>query len=318
VLAYRVAATPVGVSRRGGDVQRSGDDPEGVRDRGRRVGGWRVADDVLGGDRPVVMGVLNVTPDSFSDGGLALGEDGSPDVAVARGLALVAAGADIVDVGGESTRPGAAPVSGAREIDRTEQVVAGLAAAGVRVSIDTTKASVAAAAIDAGAVIVNDVSAGRFDPDLLPLVADRGVAYVLMHMVGTPRTMQDEPAYDDVVAEVAEFLATTRDRLVDDGIADDRIAIDPGIGFGKSMRHNLDLLRATTTLAAIAPVVIGVSRKSFLGTITGMDDPADRDPASAAVAALVVAAGALIVRAHDVVATRQAVDVARVLAGDGD
>jgi len=299
-------------------VQRSGDDPEGVRDRGRRVGGWRVADDVLGGDRPVVMGVLNVTPDSFSDGGLALGEDGSPDVAVARGLALVAAGADIVDVGGESTRPGAAPVSGAREIDRTEQVVAGLAAAGVRVSIDTTKASVAAAAIDAGAVIVNDVSAGRFDPDLLPLVADRGVAYVLMHMVGTPRTMQDEPAYDDVVAEVAEFLATTRDRLVDDGIADDRIAIDPGIGFGKSMRHNLDLLRATTTLAAIAPVVIGVSRKSFLGTITGMDDPADRDPASAAVAALVVAAGALIVRAHDVVATRQAVDVARVLAGDGD
>ncbi|HKJ55726.1 MAG TPA: dihydropteroate synthase [Nitriliruptoraceae bacterium] len=299
-------------------MQRSGDDPEGVRDRGRRVGGWRVADDVLGGDRPVVMGVLNVTPDSFSDGGLALGEDGSPDVAVARGLALVAAGADIVDVGGESTRPGAAPVSGAREIDRTEQVVAGLAAAGVRVSIDTTKASVAAAAIDAGAVIVNDVSAGRFDPDLLPLVADRGVAYVLMHMVGTPRTMQDEPAYDDVVAEVAEFLATTRDRLVDDGIADDRIAIDPGIGFGKSMRHNLDLLRATTTLAAIAPVVIGVSRKSFLGTITGMDDPADRDPASAAVAALVVAAGALIVRAHDVVATRQAVDVARVLAGDGD
>ena len=299
-------------------MQRSGDDPEGVRDRGRRVGGWRVADDVLGGDRPVVMGVLNVTPDSFSDGGLALGEDGSPDVAVARGLALVAAGADIVDVGGESTRPGAAPVSGAREIDRTEQVVAGLAAAGVRVSIDTTKASVAAAAIDAGAVIVNDVSAGRFDPDLLPLVADRGVAYVLMHMVGTPRTMQDEPAYDDVVAEVAEFLATTRDRLVDDGIAADRIAIDPGIGFGKSMRHNLDLLRATTTLAAIAPVVIGVSRKSFLGTITGMDDPADRDPASAAVAALVVAAGALIVRAHDVVATRQAVDVARVLAGDGD
>lgn len=299
-------------------MQRSGDDTREVRARGRRVSGWRVADEVLGLDRPVVMGVLNVTPDSFSDGGLSLSEDGHPDVAVARGLALVAAGADIVDVGGESTRPGAEAVSAAREIDRTEQVVAGLAAAGVRVSIDTTKASVAAAAIDAGAVIVNDVSAGRFDADLLPLVADRGVAYVLMHMVGTPRTMQDEPAYDDVVAEVAEFLAATRDRLVDDGIAVDRIAIDPGIGFGKSMRHNLDLLRATTTFAAIAPVVIGVSRKSFLGTITGQADPADRDPASAAVAALVVAAGALVVRAHDVVATRQAVDVARVLAGDGD
>ncbi len=281
------------------------------------VAGWRVGDDVLGPDRAVVMGVLNVTPDSFSDGGQAWVEHGYPDVAVARGMAMVAAGADIIDVGGESTRPGAAAVSAREERDRTEPVVAALAAAGARVSIDTTKASVAAAALDAGAVIVNDVSAGRFDDELLALVIERDVAYVLMHMAGTPRTMQQDPAYDDVVAEVAQFLAATRQHLVDDGMAADRVAIDPGIGFGKTLRHNLELLNATPTFAAMAPLLIGVSRKSFLGTLTGESDPAARDPASAAIAAIVVARGATIVRAHDVRATRQAVDVARGLADAG-
>lgn len=277
--------------------------------------GWRVDDQVLGVDRPVVMGVLNVTPDSFSDGGHALPTDGHPDVAIAYGMALVDAGADIVDVGGESTRPGAVAVSADEECHRTEPVVAGLASRGVRVSIDTTKSSVAAAALDAGAVIVNDVSAGRFDADLVPLVAARDVAYVLMHMVGTPRTMQQDPSYDDVVAEVAEFLGTTRERFVQLGVAADRIAIDPGIGFGKTLQHNLDLLAATATLAALAPVVIGVSRKSFLGAMTGVTDPVALDPASAAVAAMVVARGASVVRAHDVTSTRQAVDVGRALAG---
>ncbi len=278
---------------------------------------WRVGPDparhVFDRARPAVMGIVNTTPDSFSDAGLAFAVDGDPGPAIAHGRALVAAGAAIIDVGGESTRPGAAGVDAATERSRVVPVVEALAADGVVVSIDTTKAAVAAAALDAGAMIVNDVSAGRLDPDLLPLVVERDVPYVLMHMQGTPRTMQAAPAYDDVVADVMGFLAERLGTLVDAGLAMDRIAVDPGIGFGKTVEHNLDLLRAVDRFAALAPVLVGVSRKSFLGAITGVDEPRARDPASAAVAALAVAGGACVVRAHEVAATRQAVAVGRAM-----
>lgn len=276
---------------------------------------WRVAPGVaFGPDRPGVMGIINTTPDSFSDAGLAFAVDGDPAPAIAHGRALAAAGADLVDVGGESTRPGAAAVDAATEMARVVPVVEALAADGVLVSIDTTKAAVAEAALDAGAVVVNDVSAGRFDPDLLALVVERDVPYVLMHMQGTPRTMQADPTYGDVVADVAAFLANRLAELVESGLALDRIAIDPGIGFGKGLRHNLDLLGAIERFAALAPVLVGVSRKSFLGAITGIDEPRDRDPASAAAAAMAVSRGASVIRAHEIVATRQAVAVGHAMA----
>lgn len=274
---------------------------------------WRVGPDasrhLFDRSRPAVMGIVNTTPDSFSDAGLAFAVDGDPGPAITHGRALVAAGAAIVDIGGESTRPGAAAVDAATERSRVVPVVEALAAEGVVVSIDTTKAEVAAAALDAGAMIVNDVSAGRFDPDLLPLVVERDVPYVLMHMQGTPRTMQAAPVYDDVVADVMGFLAERLGALVEAGLALDRVVVDPGIGFGKTVQHNLALLRAVDRFASLAPVLVGVSRKSFLGTITGVDEPRDLDPASAAVAALAVARGASVVRAHEVAATRQAVAV---------
>lgn len=269
----------------------------------------------FGPARPAVMGIVNTTPDSFSDGGLAFAVDGDPAPAIAHARELVAAGADIVDVGGESTRPGSASVDAATEIARVVPVVRALADDGVTVSVDTTKAAVAEAALDAGAVIVNDVSAGRFDPDLWPLVVARDVPYVLMHMQGTPRTMQSDPTYDDVVDDVSDFLVHRRDALVAAGLAPERIAIDPGIGFGKTLEHNLALLRAVPDLARIGPVLVGLSRKSFLAALTGEPDPRRRDPASAVGAAMAVVDGASVVRVHDVVATRQAVAVALAVRG---
>lgn len=270
---------------------------------------WRVGDTVFDGRRPVVMGVVNTTPDSFSDGGLAF-EPGDPSVAVSRGLELVADGADIVDVGGESTRPGAAPVALDEELARTVPVVSALADEGVVVSIDTTKARVAEAALDVGALVVNDVSAGRMEPAILDLVVARDVACVMMHMQGSPETMQVAPVYDDAVVDISAFLVERRDHLVAAGLAADRVVIDPGIGFGKTLAHNLELLAATGRLAELGPVLVGASRKSFMGKVTGIDDPPARDPASIAVAAMAVHAGALAVRVHDVAGTRQAVDVA--------
>ncbi len=277
---------------------------------------WQVdPEQVFGPDRPAVMGIVNTTPDSFSDGGLAFAVDGDPAPAIAHARALVDAGADIVDVGGESTRPGSAPVDAATEIARVVPVIEALAADGVTVSVDTTKAAVAEAGLDAGATIVNDVSAGRFDPDLWPLVVARDAPYVLMHMQGTPRTMQADPSYDDVVADVGEFLVEHRGQLVAAGLAPERIAIDPGIGFGKTLAHNLALLRAVGSLARIAPVLVGLSRKSFLGALTGESDPRRRDVASAAGSALAIADGASVVRVHDVAATRQALAVTLALRG---
>ncbi len=261
--------------------------------------------------RPLIMGVLNVTPDSFSDGG----RHADTDAAVRVGHALAAAGADLVDVGGESTRPGAQPVPADVEVARVVPVIAALAAAGVRTSVDTSKAAVARAAVEAGAVLVNDVSAGAFDPDLLPCVAELAVPYVLMHLKGTPRTMQHDPHYLDVVAEVFDHLAVRLEQLEALGIARERVLIDPGIGFGKTTAHNLALLDATRELTSLGrPVLVGASRKSFLGVLTGVDDPGDRLEASLAVAALAVAGGARMLRVHDVAATVRAVALAQAVA----
>ncbi|MBM3670693.1 MAG: dihydropteroate synthase [Actinobacteria bacterium] len=269
-------------------------------------------DDVCGA-RPAVMGIVNVTPDSFSDGGQF------PDAgaAVAHGLELVAAGADILDVGGESTRPGADPVDEREELERIESVVRGLATeAGVPVSIDTTKAAVASAAIDAGASIVNDVSAGRFDPAILEVTAAAGAGYVAMHMLGEPRTMQSDPRYDDVVAEVGAFLVARLDAAREAGIQEGSLAADPGIGFGKTAAHNLTLLASLAELISLVgvPLVVGTSRKRFLGELVrgvgGNDDdpaPVDRDDATLASVVWSVDRGARVVRVHDVAPAAQAV-----------
>lgn len=260
---------------------------------------------------PVLMGVLNVTPDSFSDGGRYL----DLDAALAAGMAMVDAGASVVDVGGESTRPGAAPVSPEEELARVVPVVGALAERGIIVSIDTSKAVVVRAAIAAGAVIVNDISAGSLDPDLLPTVASLQVPYVLMHLRGTPRTMQQDPVYDDVVAEVYEHLYDTRASLVGLGYDPARLIVDPGIGFGKTREHNLELLACLRELSSLgAPVLVGASRKSFIGATAEVVDPRDRLPGSLASAAVAVAAGARLLRVHDVAETRQAVAVAAAIA----
>lgn len=255
---------------------------------------------------PVVMGILNVTPDSFSDGGLYA----DVDAAVAHGLRLAEEGAAIVDVGGESTRPGSSPVSSHDEIERVVPVIERLARRlSVAISVDTTKPEVMRAAVAAGAVMINDVRA-LTQPGALEAAAETGAAVCLMHMQGEPRTMQAAPSYRDVVAEVRQFLDARVAACEAAGIARARICVDPGIGFGKSMDHNLALLARLDELAGPAlPVLIGVSRKSMIGMITGRP-PAERLAGSVALAALGVARGAAIVRAHDVAATLDAVKVA--------
>ncbi len=255
---------------------------------------------------PIVMGVINVTPDSFSDGGRWL----DPEAAIAHGRRLVAEGAEILDVGGESTRPGADPVDAAEELRRVLPVLEGLAGAGARLSIDTSKAAVAAAALDAGADLVNDVTALRGDPEMSALVAERGCDVCLMHMLGEPRTMQRDPAYDDVVADVKAFLAERLAHAIAAGIAEDRVWLDPGIGFGKTVDHNLTLLRRLGELTALGrPLVVGTSRKSFLGRITGRE-AGERLPGTIATNVLALAQGAAVFRVHDVAPVREALVVA--------
>lgn len=257
-------------------------------------------------DRPLIMGVVNVTPDSFSDGGAHL----ERDAAVAHALRLVEEGADLIDVGGESTRPGAHPVSDTEEIARVVPVIERLVAAApqVPVSVDTSKAAVMRAAVAAGASFVNDVGALR-GRGALEAVAELGVPVCLMHMQGTPRTMQDQPFYDDVVVEVAEFLADRMAACRAAGIPEDRIVVDPGFGFGKTSAHNLELLRRLEVLTELGrPVMVGLSRKRTIGEITGRD-VADRLVGSVVAAVLAVQRGASIVRVHDVAATRDALAV---------
>jgi dihydropteroate synthase len=260
--------------------------------------------------RTRVMGIVNVTPDSFSDGGLL------PDAAsaVRHGRALLDSGADLLDVGGESTRPGAGRVLEREELDRVLPVVEALGAAGAVVSVDTTRARVAAAALDVGALVVNDVSGGVADPAMLPLVADRGCAYVAMHWRGHSDRMQSRAVYEDVVTDVAHELGARRAAALAAGVAADRLLLDPGLGFAKDAGHNWSLLAALPRLAALGPLLVGASRKAFLGALladaSGAPRPArERDAASAALTVLAAQAGAWAVRVHEVRASADAVRV---------
>jgi dihydropteroate synthase len=263
--------------------------------------------------RAAVMGIVNVTPDSFSDGGRFL----DAKSAVAHGIELVARGADVLDVGGESTRPGAAPVPADEELRRVVPVIERLTAAtNIPVSVDTTKAVVARAALDAGATIVNDVSAGRLDPEILSVTAIAGAGYVAMHMRGEPRTMQADPRYDDVVAEVGDFLAARIDAARAAGVAEGAIAADPGIGFGKTVDHNLRLLAGLPALAELVrvPVMVGTSRKTFVGKVLARagaasgDLPVEaREEGTLATVVWAVERGAAIVRVHDALPAARAI-----------
>lgn len=255
------------------------------------------------------MGIVNVTPDSFSDGGRFFDHE----KAIEHGLELVREGADVLDIGGESTRPGADEVSLEEELRRVIPVVEGLAGA-APVSIDTTKAEVARQAVAAGAKIINDVTALRGDPEMAGVCAETGVEVVLMHMLGTPRNMQDDPRYDDVVAEVAEFLAVQTGIAEAAGVARERIWIDPGIGFGKTVDHNLQLLKATPRFVGMKlPVLVGASRKRFIGELDGGAPESRRVGGTIAACLAAMAGGAAMVRVHDVAPVVQAIRVASAI-----
>jgi dihydropteroate synthase len=265
--------------------------------------------------RPLVMGILNVTPDSFSDGG----RHAAPEAAITAGRRMLAAGADILDIGGESTRPGAAPVTPEDEQARILPVIRALAGLGAVVSADTRHAATMAAALDAGARIINDVSALSHDKAALALVAARACPVVLMHMRGTPDTMDERAVYRDLAAEVLAELTASRDRAVASGIRPEAIALDPGFGFAKRGAQNVALLRATDQFAALGhPLLIGLSRKRFLGEISGEPDPARRDPESLAAALFAAGLGAHIVRVHDVAGTARALRVWQKLSVSDD
>ena len=262
-------------------------------------------------DRPLLMGIVNVTPDSFSDGGRAY----DAAAALAHGVALVEAGADLLDVGGESTRPGAAAIDEAEELRRVLPVIGALAARGFAVSVDTSKPGVMRAALAAGAVMVNDVRA-LAEPGALDVVAASGAAVCLMHMQGAPRTMQAAPAYTDVVAEVRDFLAARVAACVAAGVARERIVVDPGFGFGKTLEHNLALLKNLHRIADGVPVLAGLSRKSMLGALTGRG-VGEREFAGVAAHLAAVMRGAKILRVHDVAAMRDALAVWRAVDNAG-
>jgi dihydropteroate synthase len=265
-----------------------------------------------------LMGIVNVTPDSFSDGGRFL----EAEAAIAQGLQLIGEGAQIVDIGGESTRPGAEPVSADQELRRVLPVIEGIAAADngasrAQISIDTSKASVARAALGAGATLVNDVTALRGDPQMASAVAESGAECCLMHMLGEPRTMQIEPRYGDVVDDVKAFLLARLEFAVGEGIAEERVLLDPGIGFGKTLAHNLELLRRLGELVELGrPVVIGTSRKSFLGRLAGAPEAAQRLAGTLATNVLALERGASVFRVHDVAPAREALTVAAATLGE--
>jgi len=273
------------------------------------MGAWQLRTRELDVSRGVIMGVINATPDSFSDGGLYL----EPTAAIDAGRAMIEQGADLVDVGGESTRPGAESVPVVEELRRVIPVVEAMVADGALVSIDTSKPVVARAALDAGAEIVNDVTAAA-TPGMTDVLGESGAGVVLMHMKGTPRTMQREPTYDDVVGEVTTFLDTRAHQVIDTGVAPAAIAIDPGIGFGKTVTHNLELIDGLEKLAGLGfPVVLGTSRKTFLGRVAGIEDAAGRDGVTAVTTALGFERGARVFRVHDVVSSRAALSLAAAI-----
>jgi len=262
-------------------------------------------------DRPIIMGILNVTPDSFSDGGRYT----TADAAVAHAEKLIAEGADIIDIGGESSRPGALPVDAEEEKRRTIPVISHLRRThrNIVISIDTAKATVAAAAIEAGADIVNDISA-LGDPAMGRLVADAKVPIVLMHMQGTPRTMQNNPHYDDILAEINAFFSMVVQRAIESGVARERIVIDPGFGFGKTLAHNVTLLKHLEAFSIHRlPILVGVSRKSFIGAATGRKEPSDRLAGTISAHTIALEKGAAMLRAHDVAAARDALFIHRAV-----
>ncbi|HEX3847791.1 MAG TPA: dihydropteroate synthase [Steroidobacteraceae bacterium] len=275
---------------------------------------WHCRNRVIDLTRPLVMGVLNVTPDSFSDGN----RYAAVDAALARAAEIESEGAAIIDVGGESTRPGSLAVSAAVELGRVLPVIEGIAASsGIAISIDTSKPEVMAAALRAGACIVNDVNALRA-PGARERAAEAQAGVCLMHMKGEPRTMQNEPRYDDVIGEVSAYLDEQRQACMRAGVAREAIALDPGIGFGKGLSHNLVLLRELERLASLgAPLVVGVSRKSFIGRILGKQ-VGERLYGGLGLASLAVAKGARIIRTHDVAATREAIEIVAAVLIDGE
>ncbi len=266
------------------------------------------------GPDPVLFGVLNVTPDSFSDGGDFL----DPAAAATRAAKMLDEGAHVVDLGGESTRPGSAPVPPQEEVRRVVPVVERILAdrPDATISIDTHRAATAEAALDAGAAIVNDVTALRGDGRMARLVAETGCPVVLMHMLGEPRTMQRDPRYEDVVREVGDFLVERANHAIDAGVREENIILDPGIGFGKTLEHNLELLRSLDAIVALGhPVLVGASRKRFLGGITGVEEAKDRVFGTVAANVLALEKGAGLFRVHDVRANREALAVAAAIRG---
>ncbi|MGR9116419.1 MAG: dihydropteroate synthase [Gammaproteobacteria bacterium] len=261
-------------------------------------------------DKPLIMGILNVTPDSFSDGGMF----NNVEEALGQCRKMIAEGVDIIDIGGESTRPGAEPVTAVEQIQRVVPVISAIRkqlSDAIAISVDTTSSEVAAAALDAGADIINDVSAGKDDEGIFKLAAERGCPLILMHMQGQPKTMQDNPYYRDVVGEVLEQLMTRVDAAMQAGVRQDRIAIDPGIGFGKRKQDNLDLLAHLDRFVATGyPILLGTSRKRFMGSILAVSEPSELVTATAVTTALGVMAGVRMFRVHDIKENRQAADVA--------
>jgi dihydropteroate synthase len=273
---------------------------------------WRCRDrEIVCGERTLLMGIVNVTPDSFSDGGAFLDTASAVD----HGVRLAEEGADVLDVGGESTRPGAAEVPGDEEMDRVVPVIERLVKqVDVPIGVDTRKPHVGRRALRAGASIVNDVTAGA-DPEMLGVVRDAGAGLVLMHMLGDPRTMQDDPRYDDVVTDVRDFLASRIGSAVAAGVPRASLCVDPGIGFGKTIDHNLAILRAIASFRELrTPVLVGASRKRFIGQLTGVDDPADRIEGTAGAVAWCAAQGVDVVRVHDVLQMRRVVNVVDAIA----
>jgi dihydropteroate synthase len=273
---------------------------------------WRCRDrEIVCGERTLVMGIVNVTPDSFSDGGAFLDTASAVD----HGVALTDEGADVLDVGGESTRPGAEEVPVDEELERVVPVIEQLVKqVDVPIGVDTRKPAVAARALEAGAAIVNDVTAGG-DPQMFAAARDAGAGLVLMHMLGDPQTMQDDPRYDDVVTEVRDFLAARIGSAVAAGVPRGSLCVDPGIGFGKNLEHNLAILRAIASFRELrTPVLVGASRKRFIGQLSGVDDPADRMEGTAGAVAWCAAEGVDIVRVHDVLQMRRVVNVVDAIA----
>lgn len=262
------------------------------------------------------MGILNITPDSFSDGGKYL----SPADAVEHALAMIDQGADMLDLGAESTRPGAVRVPADDQMSRLLPVIQAIRGhSDILLSVDTTDSQVAAAAVSAGAGLINDVSAGRFDPQMLPVTARLGVPIVLMHMLGEPGTMQQNPVYTDVVREVTEHLAERKAAALAGGVAPHRILVDPGIGFGKTVQHNLALLKSLSALRTLdCPILLGTSRKRFIGAVTGVDDPAGRVIGSCATIAWGITNAAEVLRVHDVAETVQTMRMIRAIEGNAE